>query len=194
MIQLAVREKEWKPIKLSRDGPPISHLFFANDLFLYGEASLQQKEVTLACLNLLCEASGGLVSKAKTRLFVSKNVNHSWVKELSQLSGFMIPSDIGKYLGVPILYSRQTCSTYSYIMHRARKRLSSWKIGCLAMAGRITLAQSILAALPSYTMQTVLLPKRICRRLEQMTRNFVCGAKPGERTWHSIAWGSFCKP
>lgn len=149
-------------------------------------------EVTLACLNLFYEASGGLVSKAKTRLFVSKNVNHSRVKELSQLLGFMISSDLQKYLGVPILHSRQTCSTYSYILDSALKRLSSWKIGCLAMAGRITLAQSVLATLPSYTMQTVLLPKGICRRLEQMTRNFVCGVKPGERTWHSIAWGSFC--
>lgn len=58
LIQVAVHRKEWKPVQLSKNGPGISYLFFANDLLLFGEASLKQVEVMLECLNLFYGASG----------------------------------------------------------------------------------------------------------------------------------------
>ncbi|KAA3461025.1 reverse transcriptase [Gossypium australe] len=42
-IKLAVTESTWKPIQLGRGGPPISLLFFADDLILFGEASVCDK-------------------------------------------------------------------------------------------------------------------------------------------------------
>lgn len=44
-IRAAVDSKQWKAIKLSRSGPPISHLFFADDLILFGEARNSQAYV-----------------------------------------------------------------------------------------------------------------------------------------------------
>lgn len=173
LIQLVVQQKEWKPIKLTRMGPPISHLFFVDDLFIFGEASIRQMEVVVSCLNLFCDASSDKVSKEKMRLFVSKNVHHSRVQKLCHFSRFQRSSELGKYLGVPLLYHRQSASTYAYIPENTQKRMSSWKVGSLAKVGRITLAQSVLAALPTYTMQTVILPKGICNKLEKMTRDFV---------------------
>lgn len=37
-IKEAVKSNLWKLITLSKNGPPISHLFFANDLVLLAEA------------------------------------------------------------------------------------------------------------------------------------------------------------
>lgn len=45
LISLAVEQHFWKPICLSRNGPPLSHLCFADDLILFGEASLYQAKV-----------------------------------------------------------------------------------------------------------------------------------------------------
>lgn len=39
-IKLAVADGRWKPIVLGRGCPPLSHLFFADDLVLFGEASI----------------------------------------------------------------------------------------------------------------------------------------------------------
>ena len=50
LIQAAVDEGFWKPITLSRDGPPITHLCFADDLFIFAEASMDQVEVIKCCL------------------------------------------------------------------------------------------------------------------------------------------------
>lgn len=38
----AVEEKKWKPIFLSRGGPKLTHICFADDLILFAEASLAQ--------------------------------------------------------------------------------------------------------------------------------------------------------
>ena len=42
VISNAVSEGKWKPIKLSRTGPTLSHLFFENDLVLFAESSVDQ--------------------------------------------------------------------------------------------------------------------------------------------------------
>lgn len=44
-------EGRWKPIHLSRGGVGISHLFFADDLMLFGEASESQTWRLIECMN-----------------------------------------------------------------------------------------------------------------------------------------------
>ena len=48
----------WAPVKLSWHEPPLSHLYFADDLILFLEASESQMEVIMDCLDLFCAASG----------------------------------------------------------------------------------------------------------------------------------------
>lgn len=57
-ISLEVNNRRWRPIKLAKDGPTLSHLFFADDLVLFKEASLEQKEVIKGVLLKFCSASG----------------------------------------------------------------------------------------------------------------------------------------
>ena len=41
-ITQAMRDGNWKPIRLAKHGTPLTHLFFADDLLLFAEASLDQ--------------------------------------------------------------------------------------------------------------------------------------------------------
>ena len=73
-ISQAVREGCWKPIRLVKRGTPLTHLFFADDLLLFAEASIDQAYIIDAVLENYCRSSEAKVNKSKTKVFFSKNV------------------------------------------------------------------------------------------------------------------------
>lgn len=173
LISLLVDQGVWKPIKLNRNDPPLSHLCFAGDLILFGEASLSQAHVIQQCLEVFCSSSGQRVSNDKTHIFFSKNVHKTRREEISDVLGFSRTMDLGKYLGVPLHHKRVTRNTYQFLLDKSNKRLSGWKSKSLSLSGRLTLTQSVLAALPAYVMQTSSIPRQICHELDRKCRNFV---------------------
>lgn len=56
--ELSIDSTEWKPISLSRGGPKLSHICFADYLILYTEASVAQIQVIRRVLEKFCMASG----------------------------------------------------------------------------------------------------------------------------------------
>lgn len=105
-IELAVAEKEWKPIKLSRGGPSLSHVCFADDLILFAEASVSQIRVIRRVLEKFCGASGQKVSLEKSLIFFSENVHRDLASLISSESGIKGTKELGKYLGMPVLQKK----------------------------------------------------------------------------------------
>ena len=54
IIQAEVESGQWKQVKASRYGPKLSHLFFADDLISFVEASVDRIRVVMKCLQKLC--------------------------------------------------------------------------------------------------------------------------------------------
>nr|KYP61054.1 Retrovirus-related Pol polyprotein LINE-1 [Cajanus cajan] len=194
LINMTIDHRLWKPIQLSRNGPMISHLAFADDIVLFAEASLDQVEVIQGCLNVFCDSAGQKVSNEKTRIFFSKNVGHVVRSEISNAFGFQRTENLGNYLGVPTHHSRVSHATYQSIIDKVNNRLSGWKAKNLSFAGRITLTKSVLEALPSYIMQTVSLPKTVCDALEKSSRGFLWGDNSEHHRPHAINWNTICLP
>lgn len=55
-IQMRVNEGRWKPLKAFRGDIRVSHLFFADDLLLFAEASKEKVDRILEGLNEFCKA------------------------------------------------------------------------------------------------------------------------------------------
>lgn len=72
-IQQAVESNTWDAVKLGSGGPTISHMFFADDLLLFGRASFSQARVMDRILAKFCNISGQAVSRAKSRIWFSPN-------------------------------------------------------------------------------------------------------------------------
>ncbi|KAK5775933.1 hypothetical protein PVK06_043889 [Gossypium arboreum] len=62
------------------------------------------------------------------------------------------------------------------------------------MAGRVTLAQSVLLPIPSYFMQTMMVPKGLCDEIERIVRKFVWGSTNGNAKVALVSWDSVCQP
>ncbi|KAI9118931.1 hypothetical protein K1719_009606 [Acacia pycnantha] len=89
--------------------------------------------------------------------------------------GVGLIGDLGKYLGVPIIHKRASYMTFAPLIENTKKRLSGWKRGYLNLVGRTILIKTVLSVLPTYYMQTIFLPKRIVKELEQSSRGFLWG-------------------
>ncbi|XP_061361919.1 uncharacterized protein LOC133305695, partial [Gastrolobium bilobum] len=193
LINVAVETKAWKPILLRKNAPPISHLFFADDIILCAEASLDQAHVMNQVMKLFTGASGQKVSKDKTRVFFSKNVCLERAKEISASLGIGITSDLGKYLGVPLHHKRVTKGTFKHVLGRVLERLSGWNLTSLSLAGHSVLAKSVLEALPAYSMQSASLPVGVCNEVEKLTRSFIWGSSQAKRKTHLVSGKRICK-
>ncbi|CAL1356334.1 unnamed protein product [Linum trigynum] len=194
VIEEAVKEKKWKPIQLVRGGVGLTHLFFADDLVLFAEATVEQADVVMSCLQKFCKASGEQVSTEKSRIFFSRHMKRDICKRISERLNIPMTQDLGRYLGVPVLHGRTTKDTYRYILDRIDQRLAGWKADNLSLAGRVTLAVSVLNAIPSYAMQTAVLPAGICDQIDQKIRAFIWGSQQGRRRIHLINWETICLP
>ncbi|CAN1127155.1 Putative ribonuclease H protein At1g65750 [Linum perenne] len=194
MIRSAVEFGYWKTVSLVKNGIPLSHCFFADDLVLFGEASVEQARVISDILDRFCGASGQSVSKNKSRIYFSKNTPRSVKLEVVNLLGIAATPDLGRYLGVPILHGRVTKHTYDYLLDRLDSRLAGWKADNLSLAGRVSLASSVLNSLPCYVMQTASLPLSLCDKIDRKIRNFIWGSSNGVRKIHNVNWDSVCKP
>lgn len=193
-ISTAVDMGLWNPIQLSRGGPKLSHMFFADDLIMFTEASEDQLNVVMNVLEDFCVCSGEKVNINKSAIFCSRNVSDTLASRLSEISGFNLTSDLGKYLGVPLLHGRAGVICYKYIVEKVQKKLSAWKAKTLSLAGRIELVRSVLLSIPYYTMQATMIPVTVCNSIEQLCRNFIWGSSQSERKVHLISWNKICQP
>ena len=74
IINNAISEGRWKPIKLSRACHTLSHLFFADDLVLFAEALVDQINTMMECLDNFCSLSSQRVSLHESSIYFSNNV------------------------------------------------------------------------------------------------------------------------
>ncbi|KAH9671615.1 putative ribonuclease H protein [Citrus sinensis] len=166
-INQAVGNGRWKPIRLNRGGIPIMHLFFADDLLLLAEATSAQAQV----IN-----EKGTIREIKTTL------------------GFSVTKNLGKYLGLPILHSRVTKATYQGILDKVQQRLSGWNAKHLSLAGRITLVQSVIQALPVYAMQSTKITVSVLTKIEQSCKHFIWSGNADQRKLNLIRWDTLYQP
>ncbi|KAH1089306.1 hypothetical protein J1N35_016563, partial [Gossypium stocksii] len=192
--QTTISEGKWNPIRLSRDGPDISHLFFTDDLVIFSKADSKHCRVLKDILDRFYALSGLKINARKTNIFFSKGVDEGSVDTISIMFGFQPVHNLGHYLGVPLLHQRVTSGTLQLVVEKVRGKLQSWEVKKLSLAGCITLAQSVLLSIPSYFMQTMMIPKKIRVEIEKIVRQFIWGSFERKRKMALVGQDSICQP
>lgn len=193
LIQLAVEHGVWNPVSISRGGPPITHLCFVDDLFIFAEASLDQVDIIKNYLDTFELSFGQKISLEKTKKIFSHNVHHSRASDIARQFSFSLTRDLGKYLGVLLQHNRASSRTFKHVTDRLLQRLSSWKANSLSLTRRITLCSSVLATTPLYLMQTAKLPNPICDKIDGVSKNFLWGATDGNSKMPLSNWDNVCR-
>ncbi|KAK5831775.1 hypothetical protein PVK06_015574 [Gossypium arboreum] len=58
-------------------------------------------------------------------------------------------------------------------VEKVMSKLQNWEVRKLSFAGHVTLAQSVLLAIPNYFMQSMLVLKGVCDEIEKIARQFI---------------------
>ncbi|XP_031120505.1 uncharacterized protein LOC116023644 [Ipomoea triloba] len=135
-IQSKVNAGHWKPIRISRGGIGISHLFFADDLMLFGDGTERQANVMMYCLNNFSNSSGLNINLSKSLIFCSPNLNAGTKRSIAERMNIPISDNLGSYLGIPMLQKRVSKHTFTTVLDKMRRKLATWKANSLSMAGR----------------------------------------------------------
>ena len=115
LIQGAVREDKIKGFSLCRNGPRISHLFFADDTLLFCRAKMGYHLELQDILYLYEQASGQQVNRGKMTIFYSGAVSMERKVEISNFLWVLEVKEYEKYLGLPAVVGRNKRASLNYI-------------------------------------------------------------------------------
>jgi hypothetical protein len=184
-----------KGLRIARNVATIHHLLFADDLLIFGRASIAEATSIKICLEKYYKWSGQLVTASKSSIHFTKNTKPTISTAISRIIPYSTTSSSNLYLGLPILMGNSKKKAFQSILDKVLRRIEGWRAKTLSQAGRLTLIKSIAAALPSYAMSTFLLPNSIYTALDRIFKNFWWGFHPKKvRNLSMKAWDSLCLP
>ena len=115
LIRKAAHSGDIRGVSLCRNGPRITHLFFADDSLLFSRARKKECQSLLEVLAKYERASRQQINRTKTTIFFSKPTNADTQITIQNLFGVNAVQHYEKYLGLPSLVDRNKKESFTYI-------------------------------------------------------------------------------
>lgn len=164
MLSKACRDKALVGIKMARNCPHLSHVFFADDAILFLKAEMQYCKALKTILKDYGRASGQRINFDKSGIAFSSNLSANDNQLVCDFFDIPLMKLDSKYLGLPSFWgkSKSKADAYFYLVERALYKMQGWKCSQMSQGGKETMIKSVVQAIPSYAMSCFLLPKSIC--------------------------------
>lgn len=170
------------------------HLFFVDDLVLFGEATLENAGVMKSIINEFSQYFGHEVNRGKSKLFFSADTDGEIRTNIGNFLGFQITADLESYLGVPLFHTRTKKSPFQFIVDKIQSKLNGYDAKLLSLAGRIILAKSVLLSILGYFMQMAMIPIGVSECIEKIVGCFIWGSSDTCNKIPLVKWDVCCTP
>ncbi|PKU65301.1 Putative ribonuclease H protein [Dendrobium catenatum] len=170
----------------------ITHLMYADDLLVFGEASLQNFENLTNILTTFKEASGLGINPIKSAISFSKAVNNADL--LAGAIGITNMQDSFTYLGIPITSQRIKFSHFQPLLSRISALLEGWKVKFLSFAGRVQFIKFTISNTIAYWIRGAIIPKACQKFISRICSKFLFFGNLTDKRLHIISWKNVVKP
>lgn len=144
ILSKAEADGQLQGIKISQTSPRITHLMYADDLVIYGPATIQEVTAAFACLQQYCNWTGQVINWQKSSVHFSGNTSRHTRKEICHILRMAECNHKGLYLGHSFCKFYPKFEAFKGVMEKMANKLSGWKRRTLSMAGRLVLVKSVI--------------------------------------------------
>jgi hypothetical protein len=162
---------EIQGLRNGRQGPPISHLLFADDSIFFARSDDRSVSTLKGALNLYCEASGQRINLQKSSLFFGNKCQDD-VKQRVKVS-LDVQNEIlqDSYLGMPTEIARAASSSFKFLSDRVWRSVTCGTDRPMSRAGKETKLKSVTQAIPNYVMSCFQVPVGVCNNMKSNVAN-----------------------
>lgn len=187
LIDKATSQSLWSGVKVSKDGPIISHLQFADDTIMFTPQNVNHLLNIKNTLILFQLASGLKVNFHKSEI-LGVNINNQWLQMAARKLYCKVGSFPLSYLGLPLGGNISRLNVWEPMIERMRRKLASWKGRLLSIGGRLTLIKSAISNLPIYFMSLYPMPQGIIDKITSIQRRFLWSGDMDKRALALVKW------
>ncbi|KAL9682674.1 hypothetical protein QQ045_014479 [Rhodiola kirilowii] len=159
-ISSVVARNSLSGIKFGREGPIISHLFFADDSIFFIKATKEEATVFREVLSQYEMVSGQRINMKKLEVVFSCKTPADRRKYIGNLLRIEQVCSHSKYLGLPLLVGQRKTETFNCITEKIWKKIGDWKGKILSMAGKEVLIKAVVQSIPVYMMSVYYFPQK----------------------------------
>ena len=194
LCRKAGREGSLKGIRVARGSPRINHLLFADDTMMFCHSTPENCHALSKLLQDYEALSGQKVNTAKSAITFSSKTPQEVKTAAKSILGITREGGMGKYLGLPEHFGRKKKDLFTSIVDRIRQCASNWSSRFLSKAGKLTMLQSVLTAIPSYTMSCFEIPLSLCKRIQSALTRFWWDSSSEKRSMCWVSWDNLATP
>ncbi|XP_020114730.1 uncharacterized protein LOC109728671 [Ananas comosus] len=193
MFKAATVENSLEGIRLGTGGPILTHVLYADDLFVFSKATNNDIRALKMLLLTFCELPGDEINYSKSAIIFNRRMSEVQRDAIRLELNINDAPLQGKYLGNPLFLERSLTNTFEFVINRLQKRLTGWKAKSLSHAGRLTLIQSVLLAIPRFYLSFIILPAKFIHKIERVIRDFWWGFDDSNRHLYLQAWSKLTR-
>lgn len=184
---------QWIPISFKHEQVLVSHMSFANDIVIFGQASMENIGNMLVVLDDFCYALGQQINYAKSQVICSNDLDSEIAHVLFEIKGFSRATQDITYLCFPFIKNAKCTSNLNTMVTKIDNKITSWKLKPLSQAGRIIMIKSILLSLPICLMACYKFPKNFCSKMHSSICRFWKNQGDLKYSIQWDSWSTLCK-
>lgn len=143
LIQEYERRRNITGIQVARGAPRLSHMFFADDTYLFCKASEREVDHIVDLLNIFELSSSQKINAEKSSVLFSRNVAGEIRGMVCSKLGFSEAGDNTLYLGLPNMIGRNKSRVLGYVKDRMKERIKGWEKNFLSRGGKEILLKTV---------------------------------------------------